>query len=240
MDKQETLKITAQLQNLQDLDIAIAHNQKELQAIPERQKNAETTLAASKNSLEEARAAAKIKQTAVHGTELEIESMRQQIEKLRMQQFQIKSNTEYKALNKEIEYIEEKISILEDKVLSFMEEVEKLNSLAAVKEKELRSEQEQVNTTVKQMAEAALELQAELESLNQKRAASAVDIPQEWLAIYERIFANKKDFALVGLDGNAVCGGCHMKVPAQVLHDVRGAASLITCVFCGRLLFDNH
>ncbi len=240
MEKQETLRIIDQLRALQELDVAIMRLQAECDSAPVRKKEAEAALAGSRQALEQARENVKAQQSAMHQSELEVEALRQQIAKLRTQQFQIKTNSEYRALNLEIEHLEDKIRRCEDEELRVMEEIDGLRGRVAEKEAELKKEQERVDAEIQRLETRRLALEQELSRAGAERTKLAGAVPEQWLAVYERVLSNKKDNALAGLDGNAICGGCHMKLPAQVLHDVRRAETINHCVFCGRLLFDNH
>ena len=41
---------------------------------------------------------------------------------------------------------------------------------------------------------------------------------------------------MVGID-HGVCGGCHMRVPAQIIVSCRAAQEIVTCPNCGRILY---
>lgn len=240
MEKQETLRIIDQLRALQEMDVAAMRLQAEFDSVPVRKQEAEAALAGSRQALEQARDNVKNRQSAMRQSELDIETLRQQIAKLRTQQFQIKTNSEYRALNLEIEHLEEKIRHGEDDELLVMEEIDGLRGRVAEKEAALKKEQERVDAEVQRLEARRGELEKELRTAGETRSRLAGNVPAQWLAVYERVLANKKDSALVGVDDNAICGGCHMKLPPQVLHDVRRAETIQHCVFCGRLLFDNH
>ncbi len=53
---------------------------------------------------------------------------------------------------------------------------------------------------------------------------------------YERLFKSKGDNVVVGVE-HSVCGGCHMKLPPQIIASCRGQAELVTCPNCGRILY---
>ena len=240
MEKQETLQIIEQLRALQDLDTAIMRLQEECNSAPARKKEAEAVLDSSRQALEQARETVKTRQLVMRQSESEAEAHRAQIAKLRTQQFQIKTNAEYRALNVEIERLEDKIRQCEDEELQVMEEIDNLRGKVAEKETAFKQEQERVDAEIQRIETRRQALEQELSDFGTKRAELAGAVPEQWLTIYERVLSNKKDSALVGLDSNAICGGCHMKLPAQVLHDVRRAETINSCVFCGRLLFDNR
>ena len=53
---------------------------------------------------------------------------------------------------------------------------------------------------------------------------------------YERLLKSKGDNVIVGVD-NGVCGGCHMKLSAQILVTCQGHKELVSCINCGRILY---
>jgi len=58
------------------------------------------------------------------------------------------------------------------------------------------------------------------------------------LAKYTRILKNKRDFAVVLVESGGHCGGCHMKLPPQVIHDARNPQKIVGCNFCGRIVYN--
>ena len=53
---------------------------------------------------------------------------------------------------------------------------------------------------------------------------------------YERLLKNKGENVVVGIEHSA-CGGCHMKLPAQVMTHCRAQGEIVTCPSCGRILY---
>jgi uncharacterized protein len=53
---------------------------------------------------------------------------------------------------------------------------------------------------------------------------------------YDRLLKSKGDNVVVGVD-HAACGGCHMKLPAQILVSCQGQKEIVTCPNCGRILY---
>jgi predicted nucleic acid-binding Zn-ribbon protein len=53
---------------------------------------------------------------------------------------------------------------------------------------------------------------------------------------YERLMKSKGDNVVVGVN-HGVCGGCHMKLPAQSLVSCKSEKELVACVSCGRILY---
>ena len=53
---------------------------------------------------------------------------------------------------------------------------------------------------------------------------------------YEGLFHNKGQNVVVGVH-KGVCGGCHMKLPAQQLVSCKADEEITTCPNCGRILY---
>ncbi len=72
---------------------------------------------------------------------------------------------------------------------------------------------------------------------NREELAAAVDDGSR--ARYERLVRNKGESVVVGVQ-HGVCGGCHMRLPAQVLVTCQAQQELVTCTNCGRILYYSH
>jgi uncharacterized protein len=72
-----------------------------------------------------------------------------------------------------------------------------------------------------------------LETNRQELAAAVEDSSR---GRYERLFKSKGENVVVGVQ-HGVCGGCHMRVPAQVLVTCQAQQELVTCPNCGRILY---
>ena len=58
----------------------------------------------------------------------------------------------------------------------------------------------------------------------------------EILFKFERIIKSKAGIGIVPVR-NAVCTGCHMRLPAQFENDVREGEEIRFCPYCSRILF---
>jgi len=54
---------------------------------------------------------------------------------------------------------------------------------------------------------------------------------------FDKLSARPGGVAVVGVEGE-VCQGCHMKVPAQIVQDLRETDHVHTCPMCRRFIFD--
>ncbi len=237
MKNQSTRQIIEKLLVVQKLDMKIARCNLELEDIPHAQKAIETAAESRSGALETAKEGLKTAKAAVRKLEVEIDTERQHIKKLKEQQFQIKSNTEYKALNQEIASAEEKIGGVEDREIELMEQVERAETKVAAAEGAIKGDQGRAKLEIAALDQRRAGLDAELKQLQGERDAATNGIDASWLARYNLVMKKKSDLALAGMDESGTCGACHMKLTPQLVNDVKKEAAMISCSFCGRLLY---
>lgn len=224
------------LLELQERDIRIAQIERELRDNPARKDQMLSRMGESKTALTDARDKLKTQQSRIKGYDLEIEARREKIKKLQMEQGSLKSNKEYQAMTTQIRAIEQEISKIEDQILGVWDLAEMHVTEIKAREGDLKGEDSLVQQDVKSLDQRMIELQKELDVLKAERQTRAAVIDARWLAIYERIMAKKKDRALVEVT-DGVCGGCHMSLPPTQKHDAKKRTDIITCTFCGRMLY---
>lgn len=213
--------------------------QREIDQIPQKSKEIEDETSLLRGSVQKAKDVSMAHQSEVKKVELEIESLRQKIAKLREQQFQIKSNEEFKALNNEISHLNGEIKQTEDREIKSMELVEDAQQKVLRAQEDLKAMENTIKDRLFALNERKNRLEAEVNQLKSDRDNIAKDIASECMAIYNRIIENKKDQALVAVE-NSTCAGCHMHLPAQVICDLKKLSGLLTCSFCGRILYLVH
>ena len=222
--------------NLQEHDVRIRHIEQELRDIPERKKLEEDRLANHKQEVAEAEAILQKKLAKLKEFDLDVEAHKQKIATLRKQQMTLKTNKEFKAMESEILTVEREIGAVEDGELSMMAEVEEVRGQLQARKAELAEEDVVVRRDVAAWDERAAGLQRDLEALQaERKEAAKLIVDEDLFSTYQRVF-DRKDRALVPLQ-DGVCGGCHMKLPPYVFHDVTRETSMVTCDFCGRLLY---
>jgi predicted nucleic acid-binding Zn-ribbon protein len=202
---------------------------------PERQ-SLQDRAAAVQGNLEEIKNRAKQVETDRKKLELEAQSSKQMIERYSLQQFQTKKNDEYRALAHEIDTCKEHIHQLEDQQLELMEQAEMLQKEAGGASREADETRQIAEAQVSQLVAREQSLRDELTALEGNRNELTPDIDARTLHQYERLFRNKGDHVVVGIE-HGVCGGCHMRFPVQLLVTCQAAKELVTCPNCGRILY---
>lgn len=222
---------------LQEKDRRIRQLTREIEEIPARKKHRESSLQEHRQAHASAQEALKKNAVAIKLLENEIESVRQRILKLRTQQNQARTNEEYRAFEREIAAAEKEIRDLEDRELALMEETEGLKANVALMEQKLRSEQQLVEADHRTLDARLTTARSQLETTKTERNELAAKVPADWLQRYERVLHHLGDLAIVPVEKGGACGGCHMQLPPQVIQSAKRNDSMVSCSYCGRLLY---
>ena len=231
------LDVIEKLLVLQDRDRKISLVKAELASIePQRQRlqgriaNAQTNLDAAKHKLKQIESERK-------RLELEVESKKLQIEKYALQQFQTKKNEEYRALASEIDTCKKAIVGLDDQQIELMEQAEGVQKEAAAAAELAKQFQKEMDGQLGELAqreEAVKKQLADLEAGYEQLEAAIGD--ESALDRYQRLRRKNGERTVVGIE-HSVCGGCHMKLPTQIVVSCQGDQELISCPNCARLLY---
>ncbi len=221
---------------LQDRDRNILQLRGELVRIePQRQTFISRTSGAQAN-LDAAKTRAKQIESDRKKLELEVESKKQQIEKYANQQFQTKKNEEYRALAHEIELCKQAIVKLDDQQIELMEQAETAAKEVQAANQALAEAKKVADGQVGELGKREENLKKELAGLESNRAELLAAVDPATGSRYERLLKNKGATVVVGVQ-HGVCGGCHMKLPAQTLVTCQAQSEIVTCINCGRILY---
>ena len=168
--------------------------------------------------------------------ELDVEAKKQQIEKYANQQLQTRKNEEYRALAHEIDTCKADITQIEDQEIVLMEQAEQVQKEASRLSREADETKKTAEGQIAQLGQREENLKKELAELQQGRAELAAAVDESVLNRYERLFKSKGENVVVGVH-HGVCGGCHMKLPAQILVTCQAQKEIVTCSNCGRILY---
>jgi len=230
------LDIIEKLLVLQDRDRRILRVSQELAQVAPERESLRSQATSTQNALEAAKTRVKKLESERKQRDLEIEAQKTQIEKYLNQQLQTRKNEEYKALTHQIETSKAEIFKIEDAQIVLMEQAEAAQKEVARATAAAAAAKKQLDEEVGQLDQREANLKKELEELQTGRIALAGAVDESTRVRYERLFKNKGENVIVGIEHSA-CGGWHMKVPAQIVADCRGQAEVVSCPNCGRLLY---
>ena len=221
---------------LQDRDRRIRRLQAEVAEIEPERQTLKAKAAGAQTGLESAKTKVKELESKRKDLELEVEAKKELIRKYANQQFQTRKNEEYRALAHEIETSKAGIFKIEDEEIGLMEQAEAAQKEVLRATHGAGEAKKLMDDQIAQLAKREQNLKKELADLetNREEIASAVD--EAVRSRYERLVKHKGENVVVGIQ-HGVCGGCHMKVPPQVLMSCRSHQELVTCSNCGRILY---
>jgi predicted nucleic acid-binding Zn-ribbon protein len=80
-------------------------------------------------------------------------------------------------------------------------------------------------------------IRSTFQDVKAEREALAGRVDPEVLQRYMAMLAKKQEAVVVPIRQES-CGGCHMKLSPQILHDAHSGQKWTSCGFCGRMLYD--
>jgi len=221
---------------LQDRDRRILRVTQELAHIGPEREGLKRKAVTTQSALDAAKTRVKQIESDRKQKDLEIEAKKSQIEKYLNQQLQTRKNEEYKALTHEIEAAKGEIFKIEDAQIVLMEHAEAAQKEVLRTTAEATAAKKLEDDQIGKLNEREANLKQELAELQEGRAKLAGAVEESARNRYERLFKNKGENVVVGIEHSA-CGGCHMKLPAQIITHCRAQAEIITCPNCARILY---
>jgi len=224
---------------LQDRDRNILRARAELADIEPQRRRLQAKLTNNQAALEAAKLRMRQLEADRKELELEVDTRKQQIEKYSLQQFQTKKNEEYRALTHEIDTCKDAIVKLDDQQLELMVQAEQAQNEATAASRVASQLKKEMDDQIRQLDEREQNLSKQLSELESNRDQLAESVEPRALARYQRLSSHKGENVVVGI-AHGVCGGCHMKLPVQILVSCQGDQELVSCPNCGRILYYTH
>jgi predicted nucleic acid-binding Zn-ribbon protein len=221
---------------LQDRDRKIHRVQHELAHIGPERDNLKSKAAATQSQLDAAKLRVKQIESERKRLDLDIEAKKALIEKYANQQLQTRKNEEYRALAHEIEMAKEAIFKIEDLEIGLMEQAEAAQREVARAGQEAAAAKKLLDDQVSLIDQREVNLKKEFAELQTGRDQLAAAVDETIRHRYDRLLKSKGDNIVVGIQ-HGVCGGCHMKLPAQNLVTAKSNQEVAACPNCGRILY---
>jgi uncharacterized protein len=230
------MEVIEKLLILQDRDRRLRRLQAEVARLEPERHELKEKAAAAQTLLETTKTRLKQLESSRKDLELEVEAKKQLISRYANQQLQTRKNEEYRALAHEIETCKEAIFKIENQEIELMEQAETAQTDILRASQAAKEAQKLFDEQVAQLDAREKNLKKELAELgtNREELASAVD--ENVRGRYERLVRNKGENVVVGVE-HGVCGGCHMRLPPQLLVACKAESELVTCSNCGRILY---
>ena len=225
-----------QLLIIQDRDRKLRQLKTELKNAPLERKALEGKLAGTSAALDAAKLKAKEIEVQRKDLENQVQLLNERIQKYEHQKLGTKKNDEYQAYDHQIETLKKEIATLEDRELELMEAAEAQKPLVANAEKESAATKSQVERQMNDLVEKVKAIEAQQVAVQADRAKLTTVVDEDLLDTYQRLF-DKKDGVAVAALANEICQGCHVKAQTHIIHAVKAAKEVTTCLNCGRILY---
>jgi uncharacterized protein len=221
---------------LQDRDQKLRRVSGELAHIEPERQTLKAKAASAQVELEQAKLRVKEIESSRKDLELEVEAKKQLIVKYANQQFQTRKNEEYRALAHEIEMCKEAIFKIEDQEIALMEQAEAAQKEVVRATHAAKEVRKLADDQIAQLAAREASLEKALAELSANREQLAAAVEETARSRYERLMRSKGEHVVVGVE-RGVCGGCHMRLPPQLLVTCQADKELVSCSNCGRILY---
>ena len=224
------------LKQLQVLDGELFTLRRQQEERPRELETAEASAAQQEARVKAADAKLKTVQLAQKEKEVDLQAKEGNVRKLQGQLFQLKTNKEYTAMQHEIEALKADNSLLEEAILKGFDATEAATKERQEEQRKLAEAQARLQSERQRIEHELAVIGEQISQLERQRQTLVPDVPPPALALYERILQIREGVALVPLLNDA-CGGCHRRLPPQVINQVYLNASLVTCESCNRILY---
>lgn len=168
--------------------------------------------------------------------EIEASAFQNKIDKYLGQQNEVKSNEQFTALKQEIDKSKEEKARAEEKVLEFLfkedeqkAKIQKMVQQLSLAEKKAANEKKGIEDKIADCEKTALEKKEE----RQKQLA---ELPSDFAEGYEKLRNNGKKIVVAEVLEDQTCAGCHMKIPPQIINEMRKNLIIQRCN-CGRYIY---
>jgi uncharacterized protein len=224
------------IREIQRLDLQIGKLRAEIDRLPKYVAEIENKLAAHRRQLAEEKAALENSAKERKQFEAKITDVEGKIARLQGQLNEAKTNVQFRAFQHEIEYARNEISKFEDRILDQMEQAEALQERVAKAEVSLAEEAKKVASEVEQTRAAVAKDEELLKGIVADRGGVAPSIPPQLMRLYDRI-RKKRDGVAVAEVESGRCTACNVVVRPHMLQRLGAGDEVMTCEFCGRILF---
>lgn len=155
----------------------------------------------------------------------------------RMDQGMITNPKDLQRMSHELESLERRITTLEDAELEIMEQLEEAQATLTRLQEELTAVERRLGDAGDERDRKLAEIDQELHAATAERGPAAAGIPEDLLALYDRL-RNTKGGVGAALLRARECGGCRLTLDHAELSTIKAAPQdqVIRCEECQRIL----
>ena len=166
----------------------------------------------------------------------DIEHDSRRIEESKNRMMQVENTREYHAMIREVDNMERTNRTREEEKMILMEEIQRQQDLFADVDARYNQVKAEYDLKSESMQSRLDELNAELDKLMERRAASAMEMPPPVLSRYEFIRERLENPVIVPV-ASCVCKGCNIAIPPQIFIELQKIQQILSCPNCQRLIY---
>ena len=226
------------LADLQAVDLRLTELRTRLAAFPQQLAEIEKQLADARQQLAAAKDSYTASLKARKTYEIDVESWKEKARKYRDQSAAVKTNEAYKALQHEIQHAEHEVAQAEDRLLEKMMAGEEFERQVKGAERAF-AEAEVANAAHRKKVETEqAEVKKELDSKQAERKQKVAEVPEDLLAVYERVAGRRHGIGLAEIR-NQACSQCGVLIRPHVFQEIRRQDNreIFQCETCTRILY---
>jgi predicted nucleic acid-binding Zn-ribbon protein len=158
------------------------------------------------------------------------------IRKTQSKAHEVKTNKEYSAILAEIDAGKQRLETLEDQLLALMEATDQQRQAYHVHEQQERVAQQALVEQKHQIQQEHETLRRTVVAEQEQRRQTVAGLEAKLYEQYQKVAAQHGGRGVAQLQ-DGVCSGCHLKVPPQLVSEIRLQTQLFTCPHCRLMLF---
>ena len=221
---------------LQECDSMLAGLSAKKNSLPEKLQKIDEEFQRFKENISQSAMRYEKLKTEREENELKVKKISEAMARSKEKLLDVKTNKEYQAMLKEIETAETSLGGLESQIIILLEEMDELSVQVKQDQETLKQAEKNYLDDKKIIEEKLSSFDAESDEWNRKRLALQKNIPEDLLALYEKIRKRNQGVGVIPV-WKAVCSGCHMNIPPQLYNELQRSSDLLSCPSCHRIMY---
>jgi predicted nucleic acid-binding Zn-ribbon protein len=220
---------------LQQMDDRLRTLALEEQHLPQRLQVYEAACTAARQQLVQQQAAIEQSERQQRAYERELASHQEALRKTQSKVYDIKTNKEYSAILAEIDAGKQRLEALEDQLLTLMEATDQQRQASRVQEQQEQAALQEFAVQTRHIDQEQETLRRAMVAAQEQRQQTVAAIDAKLYEQYQKVAAQHGGRVIAQLQ-EGVCSGCHLKLPPQLISEIRLQTQLFTCPHCRLIL----
>jgi predicted nucleic acid-binding Zn-ribbon protein len=220
---------------LQQMDDRLRTLALEKQRLPQRLQAYEAACTAARQQLVQQQAAIEQNERQQRAYERELASHQEALNKTQNKVYDVKTNKEYSALLAEIDAGKQRLEALEDQLLTLMEATDQQRQAYRVQEQQEQAALQELAVQTRHIDQEQEALRRAIVAVQEQRQQTVAAMDAKLYEQYQKVAAQHGGRVIAQLQ-EGVCSGCHLKLPPQLVSEIRLQTQLFTCPHCRLIL----